>query len=93
MAEDNETRCWVSDQLINLFGFNNLAIVAFIIGFVKKTRVPRDLISQVEGFHFPASQDIETFACELQSRSPHKSIGLSADRKAVKEALVFIRKQ
>lgn len=52
MAEDKETRCWVGDQLINLLGFNNPAIVAFVIGLAKKSRASGDLISQLEVFIF-----------------------------------------
>ena len=43
----------------------------------KKASSPGDLISQLEGFDFPASQDTETFARELQRRLPQKRTGLS----------------
>lgn len=43
----------------------------------KKTSSLGDLISQLEGFNFPASEDTETFARELQRRLPRKSTGLN----------------
>ncbi|KAG0587933.1 hypothetical protein M758_2G172300 [Ceratodon purpureus] len=93
MADDKETSRWVGDQLINLLGYNNPTTVSFVIALAKKTSSPGDLVSQLEGFEFPASQDTETFARELQRRLPRKSTGLSAYQKAEKESAVFARKQ
>jgi hypothetical protein len=49
----------------------------FLYFAAKKTSSSGDLVSQLEGFDFPKSQDTETFARELQRRLPRKSTGLS----------------
>lgn len=43
----------------------------------KKTSTPGDLVSELKVYDFPASQETETFARELQRRLPQKSAGLT----------------
>lgn len=55
--------------LIHLFLYFCLA--------AKKAKTSRDLISELQSFDFPASQDTERFVQELQSRLPRKNSGLT----------------
>ncbi|XP_024374932.1 pre-mRNA-splicing factor ATP-dependent RNA helicase DEAH1 [Physcomitrium patens] len=93
MADEKATRLWVGDQLMNLLGYNTPTTVSFVIGIAKKAKTSRDLISELQSFDFPASQDTERFVQELQSRLPRKNSGLTAYQKAEKESALFVRKQ
>lgn len=68
MMDNTETCSWVDEKLVNLFGFRNPKVVSSIIGLVEKTTRFKELISQLEGFGFPASQETTVFAHELIQR-------------------------
>ena len=68
--ENTNTSCWVDKKLRNLLSFSNPMVVSSVIKLAEKTTTFEELIPQLEGFGFPASQETAIFAWELIRRIP-----------------------
>lgn len=84
---------WVSDQLINLIGLSESAVVSFVVSVAKRATDGARLAQQLEGAGLPPTQATRTFANELLQRfSTQAPVAPSAYRQQEDKAVALAAK-
>ncbi|EFJ34530.1 hypothetical protein SELMODRAFT_82212 [Selaginella moellendorffii] len=92
-GEERALKTWVSDELQEIQGFSEAAVVSFVIGLAKSATSSAVLASRLKENSFPPGQVTDRLARELFARVPRKKSGLSGYQQAEIEAARYARKQ